>query len=133
MEGSLPVSSGHAVHGETDVIGVIGRWLTYVGLLAALGLATFQWLVLREGPMPRRLAQLLAAGLALAAIATLVTALASGIEAGTGVAYLFESRTGLLQVARAGVAALGAVLLLIGPERWARPVAITAGLAGSSC
>ena len=130
VEGSLPVSSGHAVHGETDVIGVIGRWLTYIGLLAALGLATFQWLVLREGPMPRRLAQLLAAGLALAAIATLVTALASGIEAGTGAAYLFESRTGLLQVARAGVAALGAVLLLIGPARWARPVAITAGLGG---
>ena len=130
VEGSLPVSSGHAVHGETDFVGVIGRWLTYVGLLAALGLATFQWLVLREGPMPRRLAQLLAAGLALAAIATLVTALASGIEAGTGVAYLFESRTGLLQIARAGVAALGAVLLLIGPARWARPVAITAGLGG---
>jgi copper transport protein len=130
VEGSLPVSSGHAVHGETDFIGVIGHWLTYIGLLAALGLASFQWLVLREGPMPRRLAQLLAAGLALAAIATLVTALASGIEAGTGAAYLFESRTGLLQVARAGVAALGAVLLLIGPERWARPVAITAGLGG---
>jgi copper transport protein len=130
VEGSLPVSSGHTVHGETDVIGVIGRWLTYVGLLAALGLATFQWLVLREGRMPRRLAQLLAAGLAIAAIATLVTAVASGIEAGTGAAYLFESRTGVLQVARAGVAALGAALLLIGPERFARPVAITAGFAG---
>jgi copper transport protein len=130
VEGSLPVSSGHAVHGETDVFGVIGRWLTYIGLLAALGLATFQWLVLREGPMPRRLAQLLAAGLAVAAIATLVTAVAAGIEAGTGVAYLFESRTGLLQLARAGVAGLGAALLLVGPQRWARPVAITAGLAG---
>jgi len=130
VQGSLPVSSGHAVHDETDFIGVIGRWLSYVGLLAALGLATFQWLVLREGPMPRRLAQLLAAGLAIATVATLVTALAAGIEAGTGAAYLFESRTGLLQVARAGVAALGAVLLLIGPGRWARPVAITAGLAG---
>ena len=130
VEGSLPVSSGHTVHDETDVVGVIGRWLTYVGLLTALGLATFQWLVLREGPMPRRLAQLLAAGLAIAAIATLVTALASGIEAGTGAGYLFESRTGLLQVARAGVATLGAVLLLIGPGRWSRPVAITAGFAG---
>ena len=31
-------SSGHG-HGDTDVIGVIGRWLTYLGLLAALGLA----------------------------------------------------------------------------------------------
>jgi copper transport protein len=130
VEGSLPASSGHAVHGETDFVGVIGRWLTYIGLLAALGLASFQWLVLREWPMPRRLAQLLAAGLALAAIATLVTALAAGIEAGAGVAYLFESRTGLLQLARAGVAALGAVLLLMGPPSWARPVAITAGMAG---
>jgi copper transport protein len=130
VEGGLPASSGHAVHGETDFIGVIGRWLTYVGLLAALGLATFQWLVLREGPMPKRLAQLLAAGLTVAAIATLVTALAAGIEAGAGAAYVFESRTGLLQLARAVVAGLGAVLMFAGPQRLARPVAIAAGLAG---
>jgi putative copper export protein/methionine-rich copper-binding protein CopC len=130
VEGGLPASSGHAVHAETDFIGVIGRWLTYVGLLAALGLATFQWLVLRERAMPRRLARLLAAGLGLAAIATVVTALAAGIEAGAGLAYLFESRTGLLQLARAGIAALGAVVLLIGPQAWARPVAITTGLSG---
>jgi putative copper export protein/methionine-rich copper-binding protein CopC len=130
VEGSLPASSGHPAHGETDVIGVIGRWLTYVGLLAAIGLAAFNWLVLREASVPRRLAQLIATGLAIAAIATLVTALAAGFEAGTGAAYLIDSRTGLLQVARAGVATLGAVVLLIGPRSWARPAAITAGLAG---
>ncbi len=129
VQGSLPVASGHG-HGGTDVIGVPGRWLTYLGLLAALGLATFQWLVLREGPMPRRLAQLVAAGLALAAVATLVTALAAGFESGAGAASLVESRTGLLQLARAAIATLGAVILLLAPRAWARPAAITAGLAG---
>jgi copper transport protein len=130
VEGSLPAPSGHDVHGDTDVIGVVGRWLTYLGLLAALGLTAFQWLVLREGEVPRRLARLIAAGLALASIATLVIALAAGLEAGAGASYLIESRTGLLQLARAGVAAVGAAILLIGPGAWARPVAIATGLVG---
>jgi copper transport protein len=130
VEGSLPGASSHVVHGETDPIGVIGRWFTYAGLLAAIGLATFHRLVLRERVMPLRLVQLVAAGLAVAAVATLVTALAAGIGSGAGPAYLIDSRTGLLQLARAGVAALGAAILVAGPVAWARAVAIGAGLIG---
>jgi putative copper export protein/methionine-rich copper-binding protein CopC len=126
----LPGASSHEVHGDADVIGVVGRWLTYVGLLAAIGLAAFHWLVLRESAMPRRLIQLLAAGLALAAIATLLSALAAGVESGAGAAYLVESRTGLLQLARALVAGVGAAALIWGPALWARPIAIGTGLAG---
>ena len=130
VEGDLPGASTHEVHGDADVIGVVGRWLTYLGLLAAIGLAAFHRLVLREGDMPRRLVQLLAAGLAIAAVATLVSALAAGLASGAGPAYLVDSRTGLLQLGRAAVAALGAALLLWGPPRWARAAAITAGLVG---
>lgn len=130
VEGDLPGASSHEVHGDADVIGVVGRWFTYVGLLAAIGLAAFHGLVLREGPMSRRLVQLLAAGLGVAAVATLLSALAAGVASGAGPAYLVDSRTGLLQLARAGVATLGAVLLLWGPIRWARLVAVTSGLIG---
>ena len=130
FEGALPPSSGHDAHGETDHAGIIGRWLTYLGLLAAMGLATFSVLVMRESEAPRSLVELLAAALGLAATATLLTALATGLESGAGPAYLVESRTGLLSLARAGVTALGAALLLWGPRRWARPIAIAAGLAG---
>ena len=130
VEGAIPGASTHEVHGDADVIGVVGRWLTYLGLLAAIGLVAFHRLVLREGRMPRRLVQLLAAGLAISAGATLVSALAAGVASGAGPAYLVDSRTGLLQLARAGVAALGAALLLWGPPRWARATAIMAGLVG---
>jgi copper transport protein len=130
IEGDLPSASGHDAHSDADIIGVIGRWLTYVGLLLAVGLAAFHRLVLREPTVPRRLAQLLAAGLGLTAVATLSTGLASGIESGAGVGYLVDSRTGLLLLGRAGVAALGAIALLLRPLRWAHAVAAASGLAG---
>jgi copper transport protein len=130
VEGDLPGASTHEVHGDADVIGVVGRWLTYLGLLAAIGLAAFHRLVLREGAMPRRLVQLLAAGLAVAAVATLGSALAAGVASGAGPAYLIDSRTGLLQLGRTAVAALGAALLLWGTPRWARATAIITGLVG---
>ena len=130
VEGDLPGAASQAAQGDAEIIGVVGRWLTYLGLLAAIGLAAFHRLVLRAGTMPRRLVQLLAAGLAVAAIATLLSALAAGVDSGAGPAYLVDSRTGLLQLARVGVAALGAVLLLWGPGRWARLAAVTTGLLG---
>jgi copper transport protein len=130
VEGDLPGASSHAAHTDTDVIGVVGRWLTYVGLLAAIGLAAFHRLVLREGAMPRRLVQLLAAGLIVSAVATLMTALVAGSASGAGPAYLTDSRTGLLQLARAGVAGLGALVLLRAPRHWAHVVAATAGVGG---
>jgi copper transport protein len=128
--GDLPGASTHEVHGDADIVGVVGRWLTYLGLLTAIGLTAFHRLVLRERAMPRRLVRLLAAGLAIAAVATLISALAAGVASGAGPAYLVDSRTGTLQLVRAGVAALGAALLLWGPLRIAHGTAVTTGLAG---
>ena len=74
--------------------------------------------------------KLLAALLAISSAATLVMAVASGIETGSLGEYLFGSRNGLLQVARAAVADVGAVILLVAPRRLAGPVAVLTGLAG---
>jgi putative copper export protein len=57
-------------------------------------------------------------------------ALATGMESGAGAAYLVESRTGMLQLARAVVAAAGAAGLLVARRTVARWVALAAGLAG---
>jgi copper transport protein len=130
VEGDLPGAASQEPHGDADVIGVVGRWLTYLGLVAAIGLTAFHRLVLRQGPVPRRLVQLLATGLTVAAIATFLTALAAGVESGAGLAYLVDSRTGLLQLARASVAGVAAAVLIWAPARWARPVAVIAGLIG---
>lgn len=127
---SLPAASGHDVHGDTDVVAVVGRWLTYLGLLGAIGLSVFHWLVIRETAMPRRLVQLIALGLGIAAVATAVMALAAGIESGAGLSYLIDSRTGLLQLARGVVAAGAAGVLLVAPGTAARWVALAAGLGG---
>ena len=127
---ALPPASGHDTHGDTDVIAVVGRWLTYLGLLAAIGLSVFHWLVIREPAMPRRLVQLLAIGLGITAVATAVMAVAAGIESGAGPAYLVDSRTGLLQLARGVVAAGAAAVLLVAPGTVARWVALAAGLTG---
>jgi putative copper export protein len=93
-------------------------------------MALFHRLVIRDGPMPMRLARLLAAALAMSSAATLIMAVASAIEAGSLGAYLFGSRNGLLQIARAGVADAGALLLLFGPRRLADAVAGATGLIG---
>lgn len=121
---------GGMVHQETDPIGVIGRWLTYVGLLLALGMAVFHRLVIRDGPMPPLLPRALGAALLVSAAATLVAAAASGIEADSVVEYLLTSRNGLLQVARAGVAAAGGMALLVVAPRLAGAVAAATGLVG---
>ena len=130
VQGDLPGASSHEVHGDAEAIGVIGRWLTYLGLLAAIGLTAFHGVVLRQGQMPMRLVQLLASGLGVAAVATLLSALAAGISSGAGPAYLVESRTGLLQLGRAGVAALGGAMLLWGSARWAHATAVATGVTG---
>jgi copper transport protein len=130
VQQALPQVPGGSTHGETDPVGVLGRWLTYLGLMLAAGLAAFQAAVLRRGSMARGLVRLLAAALALSSVATLVVAVASAVEAGAFGSYLFGSRTGLLQVARTAVADAGAVALLVVPRRWATAVAGTTGLVG---
>ncbi|MEO7296411.1 MAG: copper resistance protein CopC [Candidatus Limnocylindria bacterium] len=121
---------GSMVHSETDPIGVIGRWLTYVGLLLALGVAVFHRVVIRDGPMPVSLARGLGAALLVSGAATMVTAVASGLEAGGIGEYLLGSRNGLLQVARGVVAASGGVALLLIAPRLAGWVAGATGLIG---
>jgi putative copper export protein/methionine-rich copper-binding protein CopC len=125
----LPQVAGDA-HSGTDPIDVVGRWLTYVGLLLAIGVPIFHRAVLRATAMPLPLIRLLAALLAISSAATLVMAVASAVEAGSLGGYLFGSRNGLLQVARAAVADVGAVALLVVPRRPAGAVAAATGLAG---
>ncbi len=128
---ALPqVADGGMTHTDTDPLAVIGRWLTYLGLLLALGLAAFNRVVIREGAMPRMLVRLLAAGLALSAAATFVVAVVAGIEAGSVSDYLTGTRNGALQLARAAVAAIGAAALLVIPPRLAGIAAGGTGLIG---
>ena len=124
-----PIGGG-MTHIEADPPRVIGRWLTYVGLLLALGLAVFHRVVIRDGPMPRALVRLLAAGLGISALATLGVALLGAIEAGAVIDYLVGSRNGVLLLARAVVAGAGAVALLVVSPRIAGIVAAGIGLAG---
>jgi copper transport protein len=132
--GTIAPSSSGMLHGGTDPVGVIGRWLTYIGLLLALGLAVFHRVVIREGPMPPRLVSALGLGLFISAGATLAVALAGGLEAGAVADYLLGGRNGALQVGRALVAAAGGLVLLLVASRMpasaAGPVAATTGLVG---
>ena len=129
----LPQSpEGGMTHTEADPLAVIGRWLTYLGLLLALGLAVFHRVVIRDGAMPRILVRLLAAGLALSAAATVAVTVVAGAEAGSPGDYLTGTRNGALQLARAAVAAIGACALLVIPPRLAGIAAGGVGLIGIS-
>ena len=127
--GTVPGASG-MTHTETDPARVAGRWLTYIGLLLALGIAVFHRVVIRSGPMPRSLVRLLGAGLGISALATLGLATAAASEAGGMIDYLVGSRNGVLQLARAAFAGAGAMALLVVPPRLAGIVAAATGLAG---
>jgi len=127
--GALPASTD-MTHTETDAPGVIGRWLTYIGLLTALGVAVFHRVVIRNGPMPHALRRLLALGLFVSAGASLIVVVIAALEAGSVVDYLIGTRNGGLQLARAIVAALGGVALLLVSARIASGVAAAAGLVG---
>ncbi len=120
------IEPGGVSHNEAGPIDVGGRLLTYVGVLGALGFATFHRVVLRTGPAPRSLVRLFAAGLGLAGAATLVSAVANGLDAGEVTEYLFASRNGALQLARGVVALTGAGLVLLVARRLAGAVAAVA-------
>lgn len=125
-----PGGDGAMTHAGVDPLDVAGRWLTYLGLLLAFGAAVIQAGVLRSQPMSREVALGLAGMLAVAALATLGTALVSGVAADSPVDYLIGTRNGGLQSARAATAAVGAVVLLVLPRRTAGVVAGVTGLAG---
>jgi copper transport protein len=124
------VADGGMTHTDADPLTVIGRWLTYIGLLLALGLAIFHRVVIREGAMPRPLVQLLAAGLALSAVATAAMAIVAGLETPSVVEYMTGTRNGALQLARGAVAAIGAAALVVVPARVAGVAAGGAALVG---
>lgn len=129
--GALPGAlEGGMIHTETDPLRVLGRWLTYVGLLLAFGVAVFHRVVIRGGPMPRPLVRVLAAALGISALATLGLALAGAVEAGSFSDYLLGSRNGALQVGRALAAGAGAAALILVRPRVAGLVAAVGGLAG---
>ncbi len=123
-------AGGDADHAAAEPSAVIGRWLTYIGLLLALGLAVFHRVVIRDGPMPRLLVRGLAAALVVSGVATLGAAAVSGLESGDVGGYLVDSRNGALQLGRAAVAGLGGVALVLVPARVAGLVAGAVGLAG---
>ncbi len=114
VPGSLSGGPQGMTHSDTDPPGVIGRWLTYLGLLLALGLAAFHRVVIREGPMPRTMVRLLAGTLFVSGAATLTVAIISGLESGSVIDFLFGTRNGALQAARAAVAVAGAVAATTG-------------------
>jgi copper transport protein len=126
----LPQVAGGSLHEPASPISIIGRWITYLGILLAFGLALFHLVVVRYGPMPIGLTRLLAAALAISSLATIILATVSALEAGSLGGYLFGSRNGLLQVARALVADLGAVALVITPRRWSTRIAGVTGFVG---
>jgi copper transport protein len=111
--GAVPTgSSGHEGF-EPDVLVTVGRWVGYLGLLAGIGLPIVAWVVLRQGPRPLLIR--LAGGLFLvSAVATLGLALkAAGEVEGADIgSYLFASRNGQMQVARAGVLLVGGAAVL---------------------
>jgi copper transport protein len=119
--GAVPAgSSGHEGF-EPDAVVTVGRWLGYLGLLAGIGLPIVAWVVLRQPP--RSLLIRLAGGLfLLSAVASLGLALkaAGEVDGGEIGTYLFGSRNGQLQVARAGVLALGGVAVLALAGAWPR-------------
>ncbi len=133
--GSAVVPTGAAgsgmTHTEAGQLDVIGRWLTYLGLLLAFGIAVTHRVVVGDRPLPGAPTGLLGAGLLVSGFATLIVGVANAAEAGGGVAeYLVGSRTGGLQLARAVVALIGAGLLIARPGWSARVVAGTTGLIG---
>ena len=121
---------GGTAHSETDPVAVIGRWLTYTGLLLALGLDVFHWVVIRDGPIRPTLARLLGVALLISGAATIVAAAASGLEAGSVGDYLLGSRNGLLQLARGLLAGAGGVAIMLIAPRFVGSVAGATGLGG---
>jgi copper transport protein len=119
-----------ATHTETDLADVAGRFVSYVGLLGALGLAVFASVVLRSGSPAAPFLRLLATGLALAGVAALAVGVMNALEAGGIGSYLLGSRNGMLQLARGLVALGGAGLLLVLPRRTVPPVAAALALIG---
>ncbi|HEX2222433.1 MAG TPA: copper resistance CopC family protein, partial [Candidatus Limnocylindria bacterium] len=138
-EPDAPISGGgvtHASHGETAPLAVVGRWLGYLGLLAGFGVPIVAAAVLRR-PLRAGLVRALGGLLLVSAAATFVVLVSAalGIEGGDAVGYLFDSRTGALQLARAAAMALGGGLVIgLASRRTGTALAVAAATAlGATC
>jgi putative copper export protein/methionine-rich copper-binding protein CopC len=132
VPGTLAGGPQGMTHTETDAPGVIGRWLTYVGLLLALGMAIFHRVVIRSERMSQLLVRALGGALLVAAAASLGVGVLAGVEAGAVLEYLVGTRNGSLQLARAAVAAAGGMALFFVASRGDRVVTTRAPASGSS-
>lgn len=128
---ATPAAPGETTHTDARPFDALGRWLTYLGLLLAFGVPATHRVLLGGAPMPRALVRLLAGGLLVSGLATLLVAVGNAIAAGGAIGdYLVGSRTGILHVARAAVALVGAGILAGAGVRPARLTAASIGLAG---
>jgi methionine-rich copper-binding protein CopC/putative copper export protein len=131
VQGSLPeADAGAMTHTELDPNRVVGRWLTYPGLLLGVGIPAFFAVVVRA-PIPRPTLRLLAIALAASGLASLVMGIAAGIEAGDVVAYLTGTRNGGLQLARTVVIALGTAAVVALARRRPGTAGLVAAGAGT--
>jgi copper transport protein len=131
--GQTPSAVSTPAHEETDPLDTAARWLTYLGLFAALGVPLFLRLVLRvpAAALPMRIVGGL---LAVSAAASLLLAIRAATESeGVFIDYLIGSRNGQLQLARALVLAVGAGVVLATAGRraaWASATAAAAAAIG---
>jgi len=110
--GPSPQSVLSASNG-VSVFGVVMRWLFFIGLLVAAGLALFDLLIWR--PLAR--AWLATGWIAAAFIVASLAAVALVLQSGAGA----STRFGLVVIASAAIASVGALAALLATvERWAR-------------
>ena len=129
-DAALPSTPGGMTHTDAEPIDLAARWLTYLGLLLAVGVPLGVAVVLRM-PMAEDTARALSTGLLVAGGATLALAVVNGLEAGSVGEYLLASRNGLLQLSRGIVALAGGAVLLLGRGgRSGSCVAVLTGLVG---
>ena len=129
--GAIGPLGGTAVEpSEATPAGMAARLLVYIGFMLAFGVAAFHRLVIRAGPMPRRLARPLAVGLLGAAVGSVMLPLLETAGTGSPLDALLGTRGGTLALGQAVVALVGAGLLLGVPAGGRSVAAATAGLIG---
>jgi copper transport protein len=124
------LGGSHEEAADRTPANVVGRMAIYLGFMLAVGVAVFHAVAVRSGPMPLSLARVLAAGLGLAAAASLAVPFVDAVEAGGTLGSVVTTRNGQLSLARGAIATVGALGLLVGGARWRWLVAAAAGIAG---
>jgi copper transport protein len=136
-ETAEPIPAGGLTHASVDegsAVTAVGRGLAYAGLIAGFGVPIIARVVLRQRP-GRRAIGLVGALLIVSAVATVALAIRAGLalEGDQPGEYLFGSRNGPLEVARAAVIGTGGAVVLVLARRrpgMALPVAWLAAAIG---